>query len=183
MVRRIKLILLIFCALAVLCFEANCAEMESNLTQPKLSLQNATKSQPWQNTLGMKFVPVNGTKVLFCIWETRVRDFEAFVNATDHDATQGMWSLKSDMFQPCGDTWKNPGFAQGSTHPVCGVSWNDAKNFCGWLTNKEQKEGLLETGYQYRLPTDAEWSVAVGLDNEGEGTPADKDSKINEVYP
>src|SRR5687768_934609 len=43
--------------------------------------------QPWENSLGMKFAPVPGTSTLFSIWETRVQDFEAFVQATKHDAT------------------------------------------------------------------------------------------------
>ncbi len=47
----------------------------------------------------MKFVPVPGTKVQFCIWETRVKDYAA---------------------------------------------------------------GKIKAGQKYRLPTDAEWSVAVG---------------------
>ena len=34
----------------------------------------------------------------------------------------------------------------------------------------------------YRLPTDQEWSVAVGLDSEPGETPEEKDSKV-EVYP
>jgi hypothetical protein len=52
-----------------------------------------TLAEPWTNSLGMRFVPVPGTKVLFCIWETRVQDFEAFVAATGYDATSGAWSL------------------------------------------------------------------------------------------
>ena len=33
------------------------------------------------NTLGMKFVPVSGTEVSFCIWETRVKDYAAYAAA------------------------------------------------------------------------------------------------------
>ncbi len=143
----------------------------------------ATKESPWTNSLGMRFVPVAGTDVLFSIWHTRVQDFEAFVEDTGHDATKEMYSLKSDGWKRRGDTWKSPGFAQGPTHPVCGVSWEDAQAFCKWLTEKERKEGKLTASQSYRLPQDWEWSVAVGLNEARAGTPNDKDQKIKDVYP
>jgi heme-degrading monooxygenase HmoA len=132
----------------------------------------------------MSFVPVRGTNVLFSVWDTRVRDFEAFVNATGYDATGGEDSYDfSGNLGKHGATWRNPGFVQGPTNPVCGVSWDDAKAFCAWLTHRERAEGKLKPNQEYRLPTDVEWSVAVGLDEPIGDSPARKDSKIKGVYP
>ncbi len=142
-----------------------------------------TLGQPYENSLAMKFVPVAGTEVLFGVWDVRVRDFEAFVQATGHEATTGMYSLRSDGWKQRGDKWKSPGFTQGPTHPVCGVSWDDAKAFCEWLTKQERVAGKLSASQSYRLPMDWEWSVAVGLSESRDGTPKDKDMKIKDVYP
>jgi hypothetical protein len=132
------------------------------------ALDNATKERPWLNSLGMRFVLVAGTKVLFSVWNTRVRDFEMFVESTGYDATGGrMYSIDKDGWkQQRGATWKDPGFSQGSTHPVVGVSWNDAEEFCKWLTKSERSAGDLPEDREYRLPKDEEWSAAVGLKNE-----------------
>ena len=106
-----------------------------------------------ENTLGMKFVPVGD--VLFCIWPARIQDFQAFVDATGFK----------------GNAWSQPGFKQGPDHPVVNVTWQDAMAFCKWLTEKEQKAGLLAPNQIYRLPTDLEWSMAVGLPDETGRTP------------
>jgi formylglycine-generating enzyme required for sulfatase activity len=119
------------------------------------------------NSLGMKFVPVPGTKVLFCVSDVRVKDYEAYAAAVIG----------------VGSSWKSPGFEQGPTHPVVNVSWEDAKAFCRWLTRKDEREGLIGESQSYRLPTDAEWSLAIGLDEPSGGTPKDKDAKIKSVYP
>jgi formylglycine-generating enzyme required for sulfatase activity len=146
------------------------------------ALDNATKDHPWVNSLGMKFVPVAGTQVLFSVWDTRVQDFETFVKNTDYDATGGMFSLGKDGWNQRGATWKKPGFSQGANHPVVGVSWNDAKEFCKWLTKREQSAGDLPEDREYRLPKDEEWSAAVGLKNEAGSTPEEKNGKIA-LYP
>ena len=116
--------------------------------------------KPYTNSLGMKFVPVAGTEVSFSVWDTRVQDYRAYAEANDGVDNE---------------SWKNPGFAQEDTHPVVNVSWHDAKAFCAWLSRKE--------GKTYRLPTDAEWSLAVGLEDEPGGTPREKSGQIKGVYP
>jgi formylglycine-generating enzyme required for sulfatase activity len=107
------------------------------------------------NSLGMKFVPVPGTKVLFSVCETRVQDYEVFAKETKRE-------------------WPAPDFQQGPTHPAVNVTWEDSVMFCEWLSKKE--------GRTYRLPTDEEWSVAVGLAREIGSTPAEKNCKL-EGYP
>jgi formylglycine-generating enzyme required for sulfatase activity len=68
-------------------------------------------------------------------------------------------------------------------HPVVNVSWEDANAFCAWLTKKELAEGKIKAGQKYRLPTDAEWSVAVGLGRETGSTPEAKNGGFRDVYP
>ncbi len=134
------------------------------------ALARATKDQPFENSLGMKFVPVPGTKVLFCIHETRYKDYEEYAKKV-----KGSDDNK----------WKNQtisGFEikrGGRDHPIIRVSWDDAQQFCKWLSKKE--------GKTYRLPTDEEWSHAVGigdLESRGDGvTPESLSEKVRGHFP
>jgi formylglycine-generating enzyme required for sulfatase activity len=56
----------------------------------------------------------------------------------------------------------NPSYHQGffpgdSSRPVEQVSWSAARAYCSTLTALEQAAGRVPAGYQYRLPTEAEW--------------------------
>jgi formylglycine-generating enzyme required for sulfatase activity len=167
-------------AVAIPSTSINEAPLEEEATRK--TLENATMERPWVNSLGMKFVPVAGTQVLFSIWDTRVQDFEAFVKDTGHNPRIGVFSLGKDGSKQRGATWEEPGFTQGATHPVVGVSWNDAEEFCKWLTKRERSEGSLPQNKEYRLPKDEEWSDAVGLKKEVGSTPEEKNGKI-ELFP
>ena len=124
----------------------------------KAQTNNPSAYMTFTNSLGMKFVNVGLLR--FCIWETRVQDFEAFASTTGYDATADLY-LNGRKFDSGGKSWRDPGFPQGPTHPVCGVNWEDAFAFCYWLTEKERKEGLIATNQMYRLPYNSEWSGAL----------------------
>jgi formylglycine-generating enzyme required for sulfatase activity len=126
----------------------------------------------WTNSLGMKFVPAGTEGVLFCVWDVRVADFQAYVEATGYQQTGGIFVMRAvpltggNLVQAWEldpkASWDHPGFEQAPAHPVVGVSWDEAQAFCHWLTEKERKEGTLGPNQSYRLPTDAEWSKAAG---------------------
>jgi formylglycine-generating enzyme required for sulfatase activity len=128
----------------------------------------ATKDAPFVNSLGQEFVPVSGTKALFCRWDTRVKDYRKFVRATNRSMSGQMFVMRIKAVNLAwwvGDrtaNWENPGFEQSDEHPVVGVSLEDSRSFCEWLTEREQRSGLLPSGATYRLPTDVEWSAAAG---------------------
>jgi len=100
------------------------------------------------NSLGMKMVPVPGTKILMATTEVTV-----------------------DQYRAAGLGYQAPKFAQSGNHPAVNVSWNDAKKYCAWLSKKE--------GKKYRLPTDHEWSCAVGIGHleDPRASPASKGQK------
>jgi formylglycine-generating enzyme required for sulfatase activity len=54
----------------------------------------------------------------------------------------------------------NRGFTLDLNRPVEQVSWADATNFCGLLTQQERLAGRLFNNWVYRLPTEAEWEYA-----------------------
>ena len=135
------------------------------------ALAEASREKPYVNTLGMEFVPVPGTTVLFSRWETREADYAAC--AAENPVNEG-WKT----FQKSGIA-----IAHDPRNPVAGVSWDDAIAFCEWLTEKELQADRLPPGMRYRLATDEEWSRAVGLPRESGATPKDRDGKDDTHFP
>ena len=126
---------------------------------------DAGKDRPFANSLGMTFVPVPGTNVLFCTHETRRRDYAEYSKAVP----------KVDRTWVGHNGYKIPE-AEKPDHAVFYVSLMDARAFCEWLSLKE--------GRRYRLPKDREWSFAVGIGaDEASAMPQSLSGKIADVYP
>jgi formylglycine-generating enzyme required for sulfatase activity/serine/threonine protein kinase len=75
-----------------------------------------------------------------------------YLGATEVTVGQFRQFVDEEAYQVGDGRWRNPGFDQTDQHPVVFVSWNNAVDFCKWLSKKEGKE--------YRLPTEAEWEYS-----------------------
>ena len=127
--------------------------------------KGVTFGREWKNSQGMRFVPL-GDNSLIAIWETRRRDYMEFAKATS--------ARRPPALDDAG---------KSATQPVTGVDRNEARAFCAWLTERERAAGLIAANDVYRLPTDEEWSRAVGLPLERGVDPADRNGRIRGIYP
>jgi formylglycine-generating enzyme len=78
--------------------------------------------------------------------------FAAFVRETGRMVSNGCWYYEGKWKEDTSGSWREPGFEQGDDEPVVCVSWDDAKAYTEWISEK--------TGHSYRLPSEAEWEYA-----------------------
>ncbi len=74
----------------------------------------------------------------------------------------------------------NPSYSKGDIKPVEQVSWHDAVAYCAKLTGKEKAAGRVPGGYEYRLPTEAEWEYACRAGTTTLFSFGDDESKLGE---
>lgn len=78
---------------------------------------------------------------------TLTQDFFVFEN----ECTQKQWQAVMT---------NNPSFFKAELNPVEQVSWDDAVRYCGILTAKHRKLGIISGELEWRLPSEAEWEFA-----------------------
>ena len=133
----------------------------------------AVFGKDWENSLGIPFRPIS-PDVLVATWETRVQDYAAYAKAN------GIPVRISDE-----DKNGEDDLHQAGDHPVVNVTREEARQFCQWLTRTERDATYLDSTMEYRLPSDAEWSLAAASPHlsEGSNTPAERHLVVTGVYP
>src|SRR5215216_374993 len=103
--------------------------------QHRAPVPPSSSTPTWTNSLGMRFVPVQGCAAWFSVTETRDTEFQQFVKET-------------------GTEWIPPDAESGGEYPAANITWDDAVAFCAWLSRREHASGFLPQAQRYRLPTD-----------------------------
>jgi formylglycine-generating enzyme required for sulfatase activity len=108
--------------------------------------------------------------------EVTVGQFRQFVKAqrykTQAEREGGAWRPfpNGEWKMDANTNWLNPTYAQTDDHPVVCVSWNDAVEFCSWLSKQE--------GKTYRLPTEAEWEYSCRAGSKGRWSFGDNEGEL-----
>ena len=103
--------------------------------------------------------------------------------------THGYWIGKYEVTQGQYEAvmGANPSEFKGADLPVESVTWDETKEFCAKLTAIEKAAGRLPEGYEYTLPTEAQWEYAcragttTALNNEKDLTGKKECSEMDKV--
>ena len=137
----------------------------------------------YTNSLGMKFVfiPPGGFTMGSPLSEAGRNDEKQ----TDVAVTKGFWLGKVEVTQ--GDwervmastPWKGAkDVKESANYAATYTSWDGAVTFCRALTEHEQKAGRLPDGWEYTLPTEAQWEYACRAGSQTRYTFGDSEGEL-----
>jgi len=132
-----------FIVIALLLCQSGCSRKASEVTTASAPSTNAMLI-PVTNMIAIKA----GTFMRIRYPVTITRDFWI----GKYEVTQGEFAAVLG---------RNPShFAGDSNQPVEKVTFLDVNTYCLALTRREREAGRLPAGYEYRLPSEAEWEYA-----------------------
>jgi formylglycine-generating enzyme required for sulfatase activity len=101
---------------------------------------SAANGSPYYNEAGYSPQPVHAVTISYPFWMGAKE-----VTQAEYESLMGT----------------NPSYFGGNAnHPVEQVTWHNARSYCAALTAQQSALGAVPAGYEYRLPTEAEWEYA-----------------------
>ncbi len=151
---------------------------ESLQLAPTRDHPQVDSGQPLVNTIGTTLLPVPAGSFLMGSEGgdsdekpvTRVTISRAFWLGKQ-EVTQGEWVAVMGS---------NPSHFKGDRLPVESVSWEECREFLRKLNGRERAAGKLPAGYEYVLPTEAEWEYACRAGTTGKWASGDNESGLGE---
>ncbi len=108
-----------------------------------------------------------------------------------YEVTQAQWAavmgttmeqiLAARMAQPHAVNVEIANRGLGADYPVYMVDWKTAMDFCAKLTALERAAGHLPEGYEYTLPTEAQWEYAARAGTTTKYYNGDDDAKLDDI--
>lgn len=157
----------------------------------------ATIAAPWQNSTGLKFVPVPDHQSLISTTEVRISDFMVYLEERDIMTPSWLFTYSlgptptleklsgdpTDHWQVTTETARLD-FAncQNQNEPAYGISLIEGYRYASWLTWKERSLGQIQANQHYRPPTHEEWAAVGGFKLEEKGNFAGPEVK-NGLWP
>ena len=136
-----------------------CAKASDEPVDPLVPGKNGTVSLP-----GGVYLDLNWIEPGTFTMGSPESEIGGYSDETQHSVTisHGFWIGKYEVTQA---QYKaimkvNPSEFMGADLPVECVTWDDAMEFCKKLTKIEKAAGRLPEGYEYTLPTEAQWEYA-----------------------
>lgn len=101
--------------------------------------------------------------------------------------TKGYWLATLPVTQSewkkvmASEPWKKNLFTKnGDNFPVTYITWDNAMEFCQKFTNEERTAGRLPAGWEYTLPTDAQWERACRAGTDTKFSFGNDETKLGE---
>ena len=136
---------------------------------PEEFLAQIAVSRAWvAETIGLELIPIPGGTFRMGS-EQGHREERPLTEVTLRDFALGKTEVTQAQWQAV--MRSNPSRFRGSDLPVENVSWDLAMLFCRRLTERARAAGKLPAGFEFTLPTEAQWEYACRAGATGDSAP------------
>jgi uncharacterized protein len=112
--------------------------------------------------------------------QTRAVTFPRGFWLAKHELTRGRWREIMGTTPWAGDAAEKSSTPGSDDWPATHVDWNAAADYCRKLTDRERQAGRLPAGWEYRLPTEAEWEYGCRSGSQARFSFGDREADLAE---